>query len=119
MGPTVLTVTSEGSVLARSARTWRTSSCLPSDEAGPCTRRVSVPTIWILAWPSPTLSSAERASTTVTPGALTSQETPPSKSMPRLSPRVNSDSTLITMRTAERITPRRHHFRKLMSFSPR
>src|SRR5689334_14911838 len=39
-GPTVLTVTSEASVLARSASTWRTSSCLPSDEAVPWTRSV-------------------------------------------------------------------------------
>ena len=56
---------------------------------------MSEPTIWILAWPSPTEPSASRASLTDTPGAETSHDVPPSKSMPRLRPRVNSETMLM------------------------
>ena len=110
-GPTVLTLTWLGWVWPSLARMLRTWSVLAAVALGASTR-IESPIVWILV-PDPTITpSSLRACSTETPGALTCHDTPPTKSMPRLRPRVASDSTLTKMSTPENTRARFHHFGK-------
>ena len=117
-GPTVDTFTLAVLVLASLARVARTSSTLLVEALGASTR-MSWPMVWILVADPASAPSAALAWSTDTPGAATCHETPPTKSMPRLRPRVKKDPTLMIISTADTIRARRHHLGKLMSFWPR
>ena len=76
--------------------------------------------VWILVPEPASMPSAAWAWSTDTPGAaLTCHETPPTKSMPRLRPRVKKDPMLMRISTADTTRARRHHLGKSMSFWPR
>ncbi len=76
--------------------------------------------VWILASAAsmPLSSSTARASSTVWPLASNSQATPPSKSIPRLSPLKISEITLSTMRTPDAMKPMRRLPTKSKFVSP-
>jgi len=92
VGPTVLTFTSSVVLPARSARMAVISRLRSMASTSASTRRMVVPsalvTTWMVAPPWPTSPRASRASSTPMSVTGTSHTPPPSKSMPRLRPRV-------------------------------
>ena len=114
-GPTSLMLTSRPPERSRSLAV--TSARLRSAEARDdallpsvmwaCTRRVSLPRIWILASARPSGRSASRVLDTDTWRAFTSHEVPPLKSMPWLRPRVKRETTPARMTTADSRNQRR------------
>ena len=91
VGLTTLTLTSSAGTPAASAKSAFTAAWTSSGWSSTWMRRRSPlgpDSVWILASAAsmPLSSSTARASSTVWPLASNSQATPPSKSMPRLSP---------------------------------
>ena len=82
-------------------------------------RKVSPSTICTLESAASKSPRKSRASDTETPGAFTSKDVPPSKSIPRLNPRTANASKLISTRIAETANALRHNFGKSMLFWPR
>ena len=74
---------------------------------------VSPPNVWIVAAACPKGRMTSRASPTVRPLDGSSQEVPPSKSMPQLRPRANIASSERTTSTPEAMRPTRHALMKL------
>ncbi len=102
-GLTCDTWTSSTCTPASSARTALTSSRSAAVPGSARTRSRwpwSSPSVWISASGSPTDARTSRASLTET-SVGTTHEVPPSKSMPRLSPRVSNEARPTTMTTSE------------------
>ena len=113
-GPTDCTAPSSPSWLSA----WPISWAFTGSLTGAWMRSTSPPTIWILASASPKGRRTSRASATLLPGAVTSHELPPSKSMPRLRPLKTSDSTDARIATAEMKRETRHWRGNVIDVSP-
>ena len=120
-GPTSLSTTSSTEAPVRSASapdTWSDSSALSGSASTRNSRPSSLSSSVIVAPARPNWSTASRASPTEASPAGASHTTPPSKSMPRLRPRVANDTRLMATATSEIANHRRRRPTKSIVVSP-
>ena len=104
-GATPATFASSATTLAEVAACW----ALVCELRSASTEIVLPPSTWTTGSVSPALATAALACETVTPGACTSQDEPPLKSIPRLSPRTPSATIPAAMMRIEIVN---HTFRR-------